>query len=376
MVVLNMMRQVLSGGAVDAIAVAKDGGHLIEDFAALAPLEVLGRSKASSPAAHDLETLLASIDRRPAAAFCNSILTADLVPVFRRHGVPVLSLVHEMPTTIRFFGEDTIRTIDQYANAVVFGSEFVRDRTVAEFSCQNPNLHVVPTGYPAPERDRARVAAARKRLRCDAGLPEDTIVVLGCGIVEHRKGADLFPQIAKTLRDLPAAAGVRFVWIGQEMRDLYSTWLRHDVAALHLTETVRFLGPCLDIDQYVPGADIFALPSREDPLPLVTLAAFASGVPVVAFSGAGGAPEAIGDQAGMVVPYLDVGSMARAIATLAADAPLRARLGAGARQRFDTHYSMTVFLKRLLAILQVDAGVTLKVNVARTPAVPSAASCA
>jgi glycosyltransferase involved in cell wall biosynthesis len=371
MVVLNLLREVLSSGAVEAMTVAKSGGHLTQDFAAVAPLEVLGQRRS---AAEELDELLTALDSPPRAAFCNSIVTADLVPVFRRYGVPVLSLIHEMPSTIRYFGEDTIRTIDRYANAVVFGSKFVRDRVLMDFSCTNPNVHVVPTGYPLVDLDEATAVAARRRLRREVDLPDDAFVVLGCGSIEHRKGVDLVPQIAKALRPLVPDALVRFVWIGQDVQDLYSTWLRHDAALLDVADMVRFPGPCADIDEYVPGADVFVLPSREDPFPLVALAALGSGVPVIAFSGAGGAPEAIGHEAGLVVPYLDVLGMSRVIAKLVADQPLRARLGAAARQRFKSHYSMRVFARRLLDILQADADVILGIDLTYESEATSAVS--
>jgi glycosyltransferase involved in cell wall biosynthesis len=72
---------------------------------------------------------------------------------------------------------------------------------------------------------------------------------------------------------------------------------------------------------------IFALTSREDPYPLVVLEAGLSGVPVVCFQGAGGAPELVEADGGVVVPYLDIELMADSIAWLADDPVARQQRG-------------------------------------------------
>ena len=55
---------------------------------------------------------------------------------------------------------------------------------------------------------------------------------------------------------------------------------------------------------YYLAADLLVLTSREDPCPLVNMEAMESSLPVVAFQGAGGAPEVLAD-AGICVPYLE-----------------------------------------------------------------------
>src|SRR5262249_48407495 len=73
--------------------------------------------------------------------------------------------------------------------------------------------------------------------------------------------------------------------------------------------------------------------SREDPFPLVCLEAAALGVPVVCFEGAGGIREFVENDAGFVVPYLDVRGAADAIVALARSRELRNRLGARAAEK-------------------------------------------
>ena len=97
-------------------------------------------------------------------------------------------------------------------------------------------------------------------------------------------------------------------------------------------------------------ADLFVLPARvtaggdRDALPTVLLEAAAQGLPCVS-TPVGGIPEIIRHrETGLLVPSNSPLALAQAIAELAGDAILRARLGAGARSRakalFDLHQNV------------------------------------
>jgi glycosyltransferase involved in cell wall biosynthesis len=69
------------------------------------------------------------------------------------------------------------------------------------------------------------------------------------------------------------------------------------------------------------------LPSREDPFPLVCLEAAAFEKPILCFENAGGMPEFVEEDAGFVVPYLDVEVMCQRVAQLHDDPQLLSQLG-------------------------------------------------
>ena len=91
---------------------------------------------------------------------------------------------------------------------------------------------------------------------------------------------------------------------------------------------VRFVGPAPTPLPYMLAADVFLLSSREDPFPLVCLEAADCGLPVLCFADAGGMPLFVQEDAGAVVPYLDVDEMANQLRSFLAD---EAR-GAGLRR--------------------------------------------
>src|SRR5207248_11343004 len=81
------------------------------------------------------------------------------------------------------------------------------------------------------------------------------------------------------------------------------------------------------------AADAFVLPSLKEPYGTVYGEAMAFGLPVVGWR-AGNLPYlAEHEREGLIVPPGDIRALAEALAQLAADPDLRARLGAAARQR-------------------------------------------
>ena len=79
------------------------------------------------------------------------------------------------------------------------------------------------------------------------------------------------------------------------------------------------------------------LTSREDPFPLVCLEAAALGISTICFADAGGMPEFVRDDAGFVVPYLDVARAFDSVRLLMKSEELRLRLGRCAAERVKKH---------------------------------------
>jgi glycosyltransferase involved in cell wall biosynthesis len=103
-------------------------------------------------------------------------------------------------------------------------------------------------------------------------------------------------------------------------------------------------------------ADVFALPSRGDAVPLAVVEGMAAGLPVIA-TRVGAVEELVG-KAGIVVPPRDVESLAGALSRLAADPSLRERLGREAVERARRRYDAAVEIPRLVELLRSAAGRT------------------
>jgi glycosyltransferase involved in cell wall biosynthesis len=148
-------------------------------------------------------------------------------------------------------------------------------------------------------------------------------------------------------------AKCHFVWLGGDLHSHREAL--HDVAQVGLQDICHFVTAVLDPEPYFGAFDLFALTSREDPFPVAMLEAAASGLPIVCFAGAGGAPEFVEDDAGLVVPYLDIAAMATACIELVMDDKRREKLGENARAKVQLRYTLTIQGPKVLAVLKAAA---------------------
>ena len=98
------------------------------------------------------------------------------------------------------------------------------------------------------------------------------------------------------------------------------------------------------------GAHIAVLPSYREGLPKALLEAAACGRPLVATEVPGCREIARDGVNALLVPPRDAGALADAIAKLALDAPLRARLGAAGREIVVNEYAESIVVKETLAL--------------------------
>jgi glycosyltransferase involved in cell wall biosynthesis len=114
-------------------------------------------------------------------------------------------------------------------------------------------------------------------------------------------------------------------------------------AAAPLGDAVELLGERTDVADLLAAADVFVLSSDSEGMPMSVLEAMAAGLPVVA-TAVGGVPELVDDgRTGRLVPPRDPGALAAALAALAGDAGLRARMGEAGRARTAGEFSLARF---------------------------------
>jgi glycosyltransferase involved in cell wall biosynthesis len=95
---------------------------------------------------------------------------------------------------------------------------------------------------------------------------------------------------------------------------------------------------------------IFLLPSYHEGMPMALLEAMSWGLPVIA-TPVGGIPQVVDNEvSGLLVAAGDIEGLATQIERLLADTVLRERLGANARARVETDFSLRDALERLTAI--------------------------
>jgi len=325
------------------------GGRLKSDFEALAPVHQLNEFDSS---VSDMKKLAQSLARCGfTRAIVNTTAAGNIVPVFSDAGIDCICLVHELPGVIRSHHlERQAGQIAASAKAVVFPAQAVADG-FAQFARVDSARQIIrPQGLYRNNKWRTRKEAARAALGERLGLAPGTKIVLAVGYADHRKGVDLF--VACALEILTRRTDVDFIWVGHwdpAMHNAVETMLRDSPCKAR----IHFVGYEPDTAIYHAGADIFALTSREDPFPNVVLESFDAGVPIVAFSGTGGAASLVEQVGGLAVPAQDVAAFSAAISRLLDEPGLAATLGNAAQEHVDRHFAFRAYLVELCRLLGI-----------------------
>jgi glycosyltransferase involved in cell wall biosynthesis len=164
-------------------------------------------------------------------------------------------------------------------------------------------------------------------------------VVMILGHLSDVKGYPTFLRSAALLKK--AIGDCAFVAVGGEtIQAGFKTELLRQAESLGVKDDVHFIGWQNDVAPVLRAADVVALPSLDEGLPLAVLEAMASGVPVVA-TPVGGVPEAVVDGVtGRLVPPENPGALADAIRHLLSDPQLLRSMGDEARKRAEQQYSL------------------------------------
>jgi glycosyltransferase involved in cell wall biosynthesis/GT2 family glycosyltransferase len=299
------------------------GGPMLDAYRAIAPVTVLG-----SDVAQQTAVIEAFAARGFSRALTNTTAAGPLVPLLKRHGFSVVSLVHELPRLIENYGlTEAAQAIASQSDHVVFPAEIVRDGFTGLSGPVTKATLIRPQGlYRADLRDLPRDPAT---LRQREGLPLDAKIVIGMGFGDLRKGIDRFCSTALAMAQ--ADETVRFVWVGDVPPDIRD-WVLADLAAAGLADWLRITGHTEDVASWLQGADLFFLTSREDPFPSVVLEAMALGLPVVGYKGCGGCDELI-RRHGALVDAGDPAAALRVIERLLAAPPAAKAMAAAERRR-------------------------------------------
>lgn len=173
------------------------------------------------------------------------------------------------------------------------------------------------------------------RLRNELGIPISDPVVVSIARLEPQKGHQiLLEAIARLRLQIPK---VRLILVGEgSLRNA----LYQQVHALGLQQRVRFVGWQSSVAEWLALADVVALASFYEGLPLVALEGLAARRAVVA-TAVDGTPEVIRDgETGLTVPPGDPEALARAIGRLLRDRSLAERCAGAGRELIESRFSI------------------------------------
>ncbi len=197
-------------------------------------------------------------------------------------------------------------------------------------------------------RDPARFRpdpTLRGRIREEFGTPADRVVIVAVSRLVRDKG---YPELAAAMRDVPDA---EFWVVGERLASDRGDDMVELLRDAGLGRRLKLLGYRHDVEAVLAAADIFTLPSYHEALPMSVIEAMFCGLPVVASDINGPREQVVEGVTGLLVPARQAAPLAAALARLAADPGLRARLGAAGRARALERYDEAKVTARTLDLL-------------------------
>jgi glycosyltransferase involved in cell wall biosynthesis/ubiquinone/menaquinone biosynthesis C-methylase UbiE len=294
--------------------------------------------------------------------YANSSVSGWMLPYIEYLDAPVLAHIHELEHSIeKFVGEDVFQQVKQKADHFIAVSPPVRENLIQEHLIPPERISLVHAFIAPKDGEDQEKSAVRSRL----GMDPDETVVLGCGSLEYRKGPDLFIEVAARLEGR-GLDNWHFYWIGRRTYDFDEGYLPEEVRRKGLEGRVSFLGEKSNPEEYYAAADVFLLPSREDPFPLVVLEAADHSLPAVCFQDSGGMPEFIaqtGKEGGYAVPMGDIEAMAEKVAALLMDEGMRRRMGDQASKNLHANHTTDAAMPVILRQIRKTAGLKPGVSI-------------
>lgn len=340
----------------------KHGGPLVSEFEATAPTyywhspaapsgRLLGRLLRQRESTVNLVTQF--LGENFDLVVSNTVTNGDLLEDLRALACPVVTYAHELEIGISMYTspEAFARTL-RHSDFYLACSRVQRQRYIDNYGIAPDRIDYLPSLLPEEMGQADALPEPSAELRTELNLPVDALLVGCMGTLDWRKGLDVFIQLARLVPQTIDGLPVRFVWVGGNHQHVEYKIIVEDARRLGLQERLIFIENQPNPLAYMVCFDVFALPSREEPYPLVVLEAALLGKPTVCFDQAGGAREVVEQDAGFVCDYLDTNQMADRIGLLLRDETLRQRMGRTARQKVRLRHAGQPAMTVLLGLLE------------------------
>lgn len=253
-----------------------------------------------------------------------------VLTVVTLHGTDI-TLVGSQPS----FFQITKFSIEE-CDRITTVSRFLKEKTEEVFGV-DARICVIPNFVNTELFTPAARGAARYRL-----APDEAFLVMHASNFRAVKN---IPAVLRVFSRIRKEARARLVMIGDGPERAAAAALAEE---LGISEDVLFLGCVNEIEDLLPGSDLFLLPSEHEGFGLVALEAMSAGVPVIA-TNRGGMGEFVRDGVtGFLRDPADEGGMGELGVRLAREPELRKEIGRAAREdvteRFDVEAGVEAYV--------------------------------
>jgi glycosyltransferase involved in cell wall biosynthesis len=350
---LSLIRWFREHTAIEIRIILLQGGVLLDKFMELGPTLVWEQVIQHHPVKEERQHQLSHFTGKISLVYGNTVLSPSIYDELEFLKAPYITHVHELEESIKLYVEKSaVEKMHTYTNGYIGCSEPVSQNLIRNHAVQR---ECITTIHEFIEERLLNFSHPKQVLRNKLGMVDMGIVVIGCGTFYWRKGGDLFIETALLVKQ-KGITDFHFYWIGENIWDIdqvsynLSPWSRLEqrIKENGLENHITFLGVKENVFDYLQAGDLFYLPSREDPFPLVCLEAAQCGLPVICFENAGGMPAFVESDAGFVVPFEDADAAAEKIVFLLEHPLALKELGYTARKKFLQRHSISIGAPEIL----------------------------
>jgi glycosyltransferase involved in cell wall biosynthesis len=259
--------------------------------------------------------------------------------------VPIVLSLH----TARFDEPQTIRQHGALARwALQAAHLYITVSPSLTNACQAAGLppsriREIPNGVNL-QRFRPATPGERSEIRRSLGLPLDSPVILFVGFFSREKQPHVLFDAWLRLRQRRVTATLVFVGAASspyfEVDSELADQMRTQAQQAGALDRLVFAAPTPRIDDYYRCADVFALPSSREGLPVALLEAMATGLPAVASRLHGSTDTIVDDgHTGVLVTPGDAAALAHALEQVLTNRESAAAMGGAARRRIEADFS-------------------------------------
>jgi len=371
LILLELIKWIKAHSSFEPTVLLKRDGPIIDGYRAVAPTwvysqesdklnrvfhqRVLRKAHMAQLRQPDLNMVFPT-DEYP-VVFANTIDTCDLV---LQLSSPERQIVHRIPelsyTTELYGATDDLKKCVEKTSAYIAVSSAVSEYLSKGIGIPKAKINLIH-GSPIVRTHQHDQHEDRQTICQRLGIPKESLIVGMSGLPQWRKGTDLFVQLALHARRMLGPNPCHFVWLGEDSRSQHGA--SYDVAHSGLEGICHFVPAVSNPESYYKAFDVFALTSREEPFSLAMLEAALCGVPIICFD-TGGSPDLVEDDAGIVVPYLDVPAMAAACVELLRDEDRRRQFGKNAQRKVQERYLLDIQAPKILALIETALNASVR----------------
>ena len=365
LVLLSLLKRIIQDSIFEFDVLLIEGGDLEQEFNKLASVFIWNPQKKNSLLKRIFNKLIGDRSKyyhinkyqkslhqkNYSLVYANTVISINIATILKKHlqNIPFILHVHELEYTIdSMIGHAFFASKLHIFNQIIAVSDVVKQNIVVNYNVDPKIIHIVS---PFSNQYQMHQITNGRGIINELGLLPNTFVVGAAGFGQWRKGTDIFIHLANKFFNTYTNSTCLFTWVGY-VSEHDKKQIEYDLQKLLLTNKVRFVGEKSNPFDYYTLFDIFISVSREDPFPLVCMENAALAKPIICFEGSGGMPGFVQDDAGFVVPYLDVDTMADKIHELYQNKTLRQKLGENAKKKMLNNYSMEKSIESIIEIIK------------------------